>query len=604
MKVILIACGCLGWAFGVSAQISFVESSQQLGITHFQLSSIELGGGVAIFDMNNDGWEEIYLTGGENRDKLYRNNADGTFTEVGVAAGLGFTAAVTTMGVTTGDIDNDGFRDILILTDLGQEVLLFRNNGNGTFSRVIGPFDASTSQRNLSASFGDVNKDGLLDIYITNYITTSNVLFDQNELVNGFAHDCEPDLLFINNGDLSFSESSATYGLSQNGCGLATTFTDFDGDSDADLFVVNDFGEWVLPNFLYENQFPETFLNDVSTSLGLDTRMYGMGIAAGDYDRDGDFDYYATNIGPNFLFRNDGTSFSEVGETSGVENDSLDGLNTTSWGCFFFDYDNDGWNDLFVANGEIPAAEFIANVFFDPDKLFRNNGDGTFEDVTTVLDTISTQRGRGTAYGDLNNDGLLDIVVNNVSNIQNGASAFVYLNSSVSTNNWINIKAQGTQANRDCFGCKVRVVANGISQVTEISGGSSHASHNSSIAHFGIGETALLDSVIVYFPSGVTKVVESLTANQTIIISEDVLTGVTDLEPINPIRQLNNREFELWNGNETPFELSIYDLAGRLVVSDTEINSKFRVSSELIGIFVLEIRMPNHVYRKCISLIN
>ena len=565
---------------------------------------MHLGGGVAIFDMNNDGWEEIYLTGGENRDKLYRNNADGAFTEVGVAAGLGITAAITTMGVTTGDIDNDGFRDILILTDLGEEALLFRNNGNSTFSRVIGPFDASTSQRNLSASFGDVNKDGLLDIYITNYITTSNVLFDQNEVVNGFAHDCEPDLLFINNGDLSFTESSATYGLTQNGCGLATTFTDFDGDSDADLFVVNDFGEWVLPNLLYENQFPEPILNDVSAAMGIDVRMYGMGVALGDYDRDGDFDYYNTNIGPNFLFRNDGTSFSEVGELAGVENDSLAGLNTTSWGCFFFDFDNDGWNDLFVANGEIPAAEFIANVFFDPDKLFRNNGDGTFEDVTTVLDTISTQRGRGTAYGDLNNDGLLDFVVNNVSNIQNGASAFVYLNSSVSTNNWINIKAQGTQTNRDCFGCKVRIVVNGISQVTEISGGSSHASQNSSIAHFGLGETASLDSVIVYFPSGITKVVESIAANQTIILSEDVLTGATDLEHNNPIRQLNNREFELLNENETPFKVSIYDLAGRLVVSDIVINSKFRVSTELNGVFVLEIRMPNQTYRKCISLIN
>jgi hypothetical protein len=195
-------------------------------------------------------------------------------------------------------------------------------------------------------------------------------------------------------------------------------------------------------------------------------------------------------------------------------------------------------------------------------------------------------------------------VVNNVSNIQNGASAFVYLNSSVSTNNWINIKAQGTQTNRDCFGCKVRIVVNGISQVTEISGGSSHASQNSSIAHFGIGETALLDSVIAYFPSGITKVVESIAANQTIIISEDVLTGATDSELNNPIRQLNNREFELLNENETPFEVSIYDLAGRLLVSDIVINSKFRVSTELNGVFVLEIRMPNQTYRKRIFLLN
>jgi len=566
------------------------------GIDQFQRSVLHLGGGVAVFDLDNDGWDDIYLTGGQNRDKLYRNNGDATFSEIGVEAGIGITAAVMTNGVVTADIDNDGFRDILVLTELGEENLFFHNNGNATFTRLVGVFDVVTTQRAISASFGDVNKDGLLDIYVVNYIHTPQVIYGDDFEVTGFAHQCDPDLLFINNGDLTFTESSGQYGLEQNGCGLAATFTDFDDDGDADIFVINDFGEWILPNYLFENQSPDAAFEDVSVSMGVDARMYGMGIAIGDYDRDGDLDYYTTNIGPNYLFRNDGQLFTEVGETSGVENDSLNGLNTTSWGCFFFDFDNDGWQDLFVTNGEIPAATFIANIEYDPDKLFRNNGDGTFVDVTNAVGLGSVQRGRGTAFGDFNNDGLLDIVVNNVANVQEGASALLYMNNTVNTNHWLKVRARGVQSNRDGIGSRIRIVADGIVQILEVDGGSSHASQSTTVAHFGIGNATVVDSVVVTFPSGTVQTMLHQSWGQTITINEDVVTGQLETTPKTELRALGGNRYEVVGSDHGLFDITVVDLMGRTVYSQPQHHGTFQMPEFLRGLFVLRFTNGNYCY--------
>lgn len=573
-----------------------MESSQLAGIDHFQRSVLHLGGGVAVFDFDNDGWDDIYLTGGQNRDKLYRNNGDATFAEIGVEAGIGITAAVVTHGVTTADIDNDGFRDILVLTELGEENLLFRNNGNATFTRLVGVFDVSTTQRAISASFGDVNNDGLIDIYVVNYIHTPQVIYGNDFEVTGFAHQCDPDLLFINNGNLTFTESSAQYGLAQNGCGLASAFTDFDDDGDMDIFVINDFGQWVLPNLLYENQFPALVLEDVSAVLGIDARMYGMGVAIGDYDHDGDLDYYNTNIGPNYLFRNDGELFTEVGEISGVENDSLNGLNTTSWGCFFFDFDNDGWLDLFVANGEIPAANFIANIPDDPDKMFRNNGDGTFSDVTDAVGLGSIQRGRGTAFGDFNNDGLLDIVVNNVSNVQQGATALLYMNQTVNANHWLKVRVRGVQSNQDGYGSRIRIVADGIAQILELDGGSSHASQSTTVAHFGVGSATFVDSVMVTFPSGTVQIVLNQNSDQTILVNEDVVTGQS--EPISSmvLISVGGDNYEVVESGNASFDISVIDMLGRTVYSRPEHQGAFQMPEFLKGLYVLRFTNSRHSY--------
>jgi hypothetical protein len=594
--IALISFILLQQATTLMAQSSFVEIGQAAGIDHFQRSTLDLGGGVAVFDLNNDGWEDIYLTGGQNRDKLYRNNGDGTFDEIGVEAGIGITAAMITYGVTTGDIDNDGFRDILVVTEMDEEALLFRNNGNSTFSRVVGAFDVSTSQRGISATFGDVNKDGFLDIYITNYVHVPEVVYGEQFEVIGFAHQCYPDLLLINNGDLTFTESSALYGLNQAGCGLATTFTDFDGDGNMDLFVVNDFGEWVSPNLLYRNLYPNPTLEDVSAQLGVNAEMYGMGIAVGDYDRDGDLDYYNTNIGPNYLFRNDSSHFTEVAEISGVDNDSLDGLNTTSWGCFFFDHDNDGWDDLFVANGQISAADFIANVEQDPDKLFRNMGDGTFEDITDASHLGSIQQGRGTAYGDFNNDGLLDIVVNNVSHYQQGATALLYLNATNNANNWLKVNVNGAQSNRDGYGSTVKIFYEEVVQTAEVSGGSSHASQNSSVVHFGIGSATNIDSILVIFPSGVVRAILNPAPNQTITVFEDDIITSNPTSPFyNPqVKQTGIRSFELSGALADNLKIQLFDPIGRTVFSSSLTSSRFDLPETHTGVFMLSIKSKEY----------
>lgn len=603
MRPLLFLAFAVFTCLNAHAQWSFVEMSQQAGINHYQKSNLHLGGGVAVFDLDNDGWEDIYLTGGENRDHLYRNNGDGTFTEIAIDAGFGLTAAVTTLGVVTGDIDNDGFRDILILTDLGFENMLYRNNGNGTFSRLVTALGVSTPERCTSATMGDANNDGLLDIYITNYVRETGILFNENNHVVGFSHECDADLLFINNGDLTFTESSVAYGIDQQGCGLAAAFTDYNNDGIMDIMVVNDFGQWVIPNALYRNLHPTSAFEDVSEEMGMDGGFYGMGVAIGDYDRDGDLDYYMTNIGRNYLYRNDGTHFTEVAEEAGVLNDSVNGLNTTGWSTFFFDHDNDGLLDLFIANGEIPAAFFIANSLEDPDKLYLNNGDGTFSDVTTAAGLGSTQRSRGAAFGDFNNDGKLDIVVHTVKhNEPEAVRAQLYMNTTDNGNNYLRVRVIGTTSNRDGFGSHVRIVVNGQSQMAEVDGGSGHASHSSTIIHFGIGTANTVDSIIVRFPSGIDMTVADVGANQTLTIIEDVVTSDGALPTGGlDVQRVGVRDFIIRSNGDLAYA-KVYDVSGRLIDLNVCNNGTYRIPEGLSGIYLLEISVADVVFHEKLIL--
>lgn len=595
MKTLLALSCCLIIPAAIIAQGSFEEVSQQAGIHHHQKNNLHLGGGVAVFDFDNDGWEDIYLTGGENRDHLYRNNGDGTFTEVGIDAGFGLTAAVTTLGVVAGDIDNDGFRDILLLTDLSYENMLYRNNGNGTFTRLVTALGTSTPERSISATMGDVNKDGWLDIYITNYVRETGILFNDSNHVVGFNHTCDADHLFINNGDLTFTESSIQYGIDQQGCGLAAAFTDFDQDGTMDIMVVNDFGQWIEPNALYRNHYPNTAFEDVSQTMGIDDGIYGMGVAIGDYDRDGDLDYYMTNLGRNFLYRNDGDFFTETANQAGVLNDSANGLNTTGWSTFFFDADNDGFLDLFIANGEIPSATFIANALEDPDKLFMNNSDGTFSDVTTAAGLGSTQRSRGAAYGDFNNDGKLDIVVHTAKyNEPEEVRAQLYMNTTNNDNNHLRVQIEGTTSNRDGIGTLVRIVVNGQSQILEVNSGLGHASHSSTTAHFGIGTATTVDSVIAQFPSSIVTTMANVEANQTITIIEDIVTQTSQIQNANAnaITMLGPRNLR-FNAIGDDLHVCIYDLAGRQLYRSRVYSDTFEIPNGLNGSLIVKSQTAN-----------
>lgn len=526
----------------------------------------KMGGGVAVFDYDNDGWEDLYMTGGIGTDKLYRNQGNGQFQDVSVAAGIeSETSGHDTFGVISGDVDNDGHRDIVVTTFFNSESLLFHNQGDGTFNLLPNAINDDENWK-TAASFGDVNKDGLLDLYLTSYIFTSGFIYDSLGQVVGFDHDCDPNQFYINNGDLTFTEATATYGLNDEGCALGVAFSDYDNDTDMDIVLSNDFGQYVVPNTVFQNQYPSATFQDLGTPLNMDDGMYGMGVAVGDYDRDGDLDYYQTNIGRNRLSRNDGSVFSDQTTFANVENDSLNGLNTTSWGCMFFDADNDAWPDLFVANGEISAAQFIANVYYDPNKLYHNNTNGTFTDISASAGIDGHLKGRGSAYADFDKDGKLDLVVVNVDADPDSAQVEYYHNITSTNYNWIAYSLEGVQSNRDAFGSHVRVVLNGVSTLAEVDGGSSHISQNSSILHFGLGELTVVDSVIVTFPSGIERVFVNPAINQVHDVLEDISISISDHLDQLKVRILET-QLEIQSTMNGPAVLSIFDLTGKLILT-------------------------------------
>lgn len=549
----------------VKSQVLFEEVSSSFGISHSHVSNKILGGGVAIFDYNNDGWQDIYLTGGEQPDKLLRNLQGQGFEDISSSSGVTAVTNVTTFGVTTGDVDNDGFRDIVVTTEFGHKSILMRNLGDGTFEHIPNAINDGFDWKS-SASFGDVNKDGLLDLYIGAYIFQSEMIVDSAENPIGFNHECSANRLLLNTGNLSFIDVSSQYGVGDIGCSLATAFTDYDSDSNIDLMVANDFGAWVEPSVLFRNDYPNDVFENVSVSTGMDLEIYGMGIAIGDYDKDADLDYYQTNLGRNVLSRNDNGVFTDVTTIANCENDSTGTLLNTGWGTFFFDADNDSWPDLFVGNGSVEAAEFIATYPDDPNVLFLNNGDGTFSNISTTANIASIRSTRGAAYGDLDNDGKLDFVINNVDPDIDSTQYEVYRNSSAS-GNWVAFKLIGVTSNRDAFGSQVRIVVNGSSVVAEVGGGSSFASQNSSIVHFGLGVNTIVDSVIVTFPSGVDQVFTNVTANQQIEIIEDTPTSAIEKDVPEFKLVFVDGEPILKGHIGKPISITIHDLAGRIVVS-------------------------------------
>lgn len=585
------------------AQISFEEIGSSTGIQFGHVSDNWVGGGVAVFDFDKDGWQDIYLTGGDSPDKLLKNVLGQGFEDVSDVSGISsITSEYKTFGVTTGDIDNDGFRDILVTTEFGYRSILIKNLGNGTFEHLPIAINDGVSWKS-AAAFGDVNKDGFLDLYIGAYIYQSDVLEDSTGTIVGFDQDCSSNKLFLNTGSLAFVDASSQYSVQNQGCALAVAFTDYDSDIDLDLIVANDFGEWNLPSALISNEFPNQEFEDISAETGMDLEIYGMGIAIGDYDKDADLDYYQTNLGRNILSRNDSGIFTDVTTQANCESDSTGQLLNTGWGTFFFDADNDSWQDLFVANGWVNTPEFIATYPNDPNVLFKNNGDGTFSDISESSDINSTRNSKGAAYGDFNNDGKLDFVVNNVHPNPDSAQFEIYQNTSSNTGNWISFKLEGTLSNRDAFGSKVRVVVNGQSSVAEVSGGCSFASQNSSIIHFGIGDANQADSVIVTFLSGQKQVFSQVESNQLYHIVEDFDTSTRDYTQEDAISSgYIDGEFSIWtnSGIGLPVEIEIVDMSGRSLCCNkmTKINSPLKLSSLVTlstGLYAVFIKRGNVV---------
>jgi enediyne biosynthesis protein E4 len=492
-----------------------------------------MGPGCAFIDYDNDGWPDIVLVNGENWPghagapttlKLYHNNHDGTFTDVTRKAGLA--VSMFGLGVAVGDYDNDGFDDLFI-TALGQSHL-FHNNGNGTFSDVTKAAGLwGHNEFSTGAAWVDYDRDGKLDLVVANYVQWS-IARDLFCTLDGNRKSyCTPESyqgssarLWHNLGNGKFEDATQRAKLyDPTSKSLGVTILDYDNDGWPDMLLAND----TQPNKLYLNKHDGTF-EERGVSAGIafsedGVARAGMGVDAADYDRSGHASIIITNFANQMLslYHNEGNGLfvdeaprSEVGRAS---------LVTLGFGCFFFDYDNDGWPDIFVADGHIENE--IERVqkrvsYAEPPHLFRNLGGGKFQEVTQTLGAAFSRPkvARGAAYADVDQDGALDVLLTT-----NGGRAYLFHNEG-GTNHSLRIKLKGTKSNRDGIGAVIRVVSSQDRQWQMLRSGSSYLSQSELVATFGLGSAAKADSVEIQWPSGQVDKLTDLNAGQTVIIEE------------------------------------------------------------------------------------
>lgn len=563
---------------------SFTDITTTAGISHIYKQSLEMGGGAVFFDYDNDGWEDLYITGGKDKDQLYQNLGNGNF-QIVTTPWLNITQDYYTVAVVSGDVNNDGFRDLFVTTWRGEDNngplernLLFMNDGDGTFTESAVSSGMPEAGFSMGAAMLDYNNDGYLDIYVVNYIENSVVTYDSGTgEVNGYDHDCYANTFYKNNGDGTFTEMAATLGVDNNGCALAVMPTDFDQDNDQDIYVANDFGEFVVANALLKNNYPTDSFTDASASTGMDVGMYGMGIAYADIDKDGDFDYYMTNLGRNVLIQNDGSqNFTDITTSAGVENtyteNSSNTLLSTSWGTAFLDVNNDTWPDLFVGNGRIPAAAFIATGEDDPNKLFINNGDNTFTDISDIAGVNDYNRGRGIAYCDYDKDGDLDVLVVVQDGTASTTAKTVLYRNEINPNgsdgqNWAQIRLEGTTINKDALGAIVELTVNGEKLIQQVHGQGSHCSQSSLVLHFGLGNNTTISELKVIWSASDTQTFTNLDVNTRYSLTQGATLGTSE-EPTlpkffsypNPVKD----QLKL-SGIDGEYTVKMYTVYGKLI---------------------------------------
>ena len=573
-KTFLILLMCV-LAVGSQQRLSaqFVEIAEEAGLDFLPNITDYLGGGCAWFDYNNDGWDDLYVTGGQSMDRLYRNDGQGGFVDVSDGSGLELTSTKNTMGVATGDVDNDGDEDIFITTwrsTTGPNLtncMLFINQGSGLFFDMAEEMGINDEGFCISGAMFDANGDGWLDLYASNYVSAPSFILEDGILV-GFDHTCFEDWIYINNQDGTFTESYELMGLLNDGCTLALAATDYDRDGDADLLIANDFGSWVEPNRLFENQ-ETTEWADVSEASNWDHGIYGMGVATGDFDEDLDLDYYITNLGHNIMLEQNDGVFEEIAGDLGISNGMNGGLFATGWGTFFFDCNNDTYLDLFVCNGHIPTIEFIANEVNDPNKLFLGDSQFEFEDASELFGVADTLIGRGCAYSDYDKDGDPDFVVMNIpNNVSQPPNQNIRLfKNENAEGNWVIVTLEGTWSNPNAIGSQVELYADGRTFLREITGGGSHASQSSYALHFGLADIAGIDSAQIAWPDGQTQIVSRAINDYNHYIEGEIVPSVNEIaNKTSVFPNPTNREFHaILDENVDLDEIVVFDAHGRFV---------------------------------------
>jgi enediyne biosynthesis protein E4 len=488
------------------AQTAFKDVTEAAGIKHqFEVFEGFLGGGACILDVNNDGYDDVFLTGGRADDIFYLNNKNGTFTNIYEQSGLNGSKSYLTQGAVAADVNRDGWVDLYITTITSKTSpkviprapnLLYLNNGNNTFRDATKEFGLDMNSFSTGASFGDFNADGYPDLYVGNYFTeypgdlstiNESMIVSANQITEGY--------LFLNEKGKHFKNVYKDYGLDHKGFGFGGLFTDFDNDGDQDLLINHDFGYKRTPNLLYENKYPWSSFKETGKKTGMDLKINSMTSAAGDYNNDGWMDYFISNIRFNKFMVNQGAG------KPFLENSRLLGIDfiTISWGANFADFDHDGDLDLFVSNGDLNP-----NCVPMGDYYFENKG-GKFTEMGRAKGLCDYGIGRGSVVLDFDNDGDLDILVVNQKPILTypvPSTTHLYRNDSAQ-GNWVKIMLKGLDAETHGLGSKVEIVIDGKHQIREIDGGgSSHLSQNATYAHFGIGSASKIDEIIVHYDCG------------------------------------------------------------------------------------------------------
>ena len=537
------------------APVIFVDLTKEAGLDkfHHRMGTPEKskiieanGSGVALLDYDNDGWLDIYLLNGSTvaalqgmdpppRAMLFHNNHDGTFTDVTAHAGVanerwGF-------GVAVGDYDNDGWPDIYI-ANFGKN-RLYHNNHDGTFTDMAEKAGVALGGWSTGPTWGEYDRDGLLDLFVPGYIKY-DVEHPPQEgkgkiprggcQFRGVAVFCGPlglsgesDHLFHNNGDGTFTDVSAKAGVSDpyGYYGLASVFVDVDDDGWPDLVVAND----SVPNYLYRNRHDGTF-EDVSFVSGLalsgDGRSQAsMGIAVGDYNRDGRIDFVISTFSDDYktLFRNEGDdSFSDVTYEAGIAETTIPFL---AWGNGFLDFDNDGLLDIFIANGHVYIGadrQDWGTTWAQRPQLFRNLDGAKFREVPPAVGSglAAVIPARGAAFGDLFNDGHIDVVINNMDSIPT-----LLRNVVRNGNHWITLRlVGGPKSPKDAIGAKVFLTSRGVRQRADVYSGASYGSSSDKRVHFGLGSSTVIDKIEIDWPSGTKQEIQLRTVDRIITVVE------------------------------------------------------------------------------------
>ena len=520
---------------GRVAACVFQEIGERAGVDfhHYRDARyFNLGGGTAAGDFNNDGLVDIYAVNSNGANALYRNDGDGTFTDVAREAGV---AGPIPSGNGAGwaDYDNDGDLDLFVAAFGASR--LFRNEGSPDFRFEDVTEDAGVtdpgraSYRTMGVAWGDYDMDGFLDLLVVRHFSEHDL--NPFFLSRDFTDLARPLALYHNRGDGTFANVTFLLGDLRRAttASFKPVFVDYDGDGDPDIYTVNDFGQDSVPNVLWRNDGPDdsgrwTF-TDVSAQSGANLASFLMGLAVGDYDADGDLDFFVTDMGPNHLLRNEGNgTFTDQAAGAGVTRATVPGVDgkdiNVAWGAAFFDCNNDGWLDIYMTAGFLDNEPFT-NSPRQSNALFLNRGDGTFEDISSASGADDAGVGRDIAVADFDNDGLLDIFVINLGDKAGDPGiARLLRNVSADDQRWLSVKTIGTTSSRDGAGARITVSARGQTQTQEVASSQSHISHHLVPAHFGLGGAAVVESLEIRWPSGKVQRLQNVPTNQVVTLVE------------------------------------------------------------------------------------